>query len=1162
MKIFLILPLIIFLSISCTKKAGMTTSKIRIVGGKALSGNLATRANKGLIFYGKSNNGHTFTKKIDNDFIELAFPNGAWNFYAVSWEDNTISGGMVGHNYCAKVEGVQLNGSDVNLNLNLTNATCADPMFTISAKQSGGYNILAQPEFISCRNVSGISGHGDNSLCDATLATGSNKGTATYIKLVIPEYKSFAPNEFTRNGNAIESDCIAVDPAASLGLVDASQLSKVSSMRLPHPGASGLGVAVQVYFSEMGCDQNEGFDEFYFKEGKPNPKLKTYAAEINSNTKVSEKFFYETHLADACRAPRLNGSMFGSGLGHRNLPYVVCNKLQFDRISANFGTLKNKSFDLFGDIDFNYQEPNMIGVAPSVSTPSLSTDYYGGSSTSDRAVFNGNGFKLKNFMAKCTGGVSATYYGLFRILKYAEIKNLTVNNAGMACESKSDLGIVAGHATDTNFSNIKIHGFSEGTSRVGALVGNFVSNASGAGVISKVVVQAHVNGYAKIGGILGAADLNSGVFLSEAVFFGEIDSHFNGATPFDSFIGGVAGEIISSTTSTMEKMYVKADRISGSKIIGGFIGKSQNVAISDSYSTSLLQGQHYTNGSGDYLRMGGMVGQMDGGSLTNSFVFNIQKDMRDANDHTFGGLVGDQISAMTCTNTFYPNFIADDATSVATPCRSASGIPALDFTKTVTFSSYDTTTIWEHPDGGGTSGYDIPRLRLEASLENVFPVIKRLCQGRGDAIVGAGTQADPEWICTVEQFNNMVANKYYILKKSMNFVGSNPTEKAAGVYYLDGNNFGIMNFLKTYTASDNNGYYGLFKTLNSGSVIKNLKLINNIVYAPTMTINTSGQGVVTGILTGNNKGTITNVTMGSGNKVQYLQPNISNGALMIVGGLVGFNEGTIEKSRVDAEVFMDRPDVTPAVSSWLIVGGAVGKNYGLINGVKHHGMISRKSPISATYDIKADELIGGFVGRNSGTISSINTEGEVYINNYSSVFVSTGKVSPFVAWNEYIDSSKPAMIKDNIVQSRMNYVNYNQDSGNRNKFLPVNTNGTVLRTFFEPRNLTNYDLNYFDLPTTGAGNTVTDLLCFSGSAVGPCYTNTMLSYTVDGSNVFSVKDNGSELLTAPGSWSVLNGMGLNGTGNYVWRKFDSAASKMPELINASGNFDEIGPAFN
>lgn len=148
----------------------------------------------------------------------------------------------------------------------------------------------------------------------------------------------------------------------------------------------------------------------------------------------------------------------------------------------------------------------------------------------------------------------------------------------------------------------------------------------------------------------------------------------------------------------------------------------------------------------------------------------------------------------------------------------------------------------------------------------------------------------------------------------------------------------------------------LFATIGQGGVVRNL----NITNADEMTLS---KGVPSGILAGDNQGTIVNVFVSGTAQGDYF--DYPSGGAPALGGLVGTNEGTIVRSGANVRA-----------SNGGLVGGLVGQNSGLILQSYATGAVSGiTNPFSGVTIYQAQ--VGGLAGANSGTISQSYATGSV-----------------------------------------------------------------------------------------------------------------------------------------------------------------------------------------
>lgn len=124
-RLCLCLGMSLFFLWGCSKKAETPTRlKVTLAG---LGTMPAGVGDGGALLFGRSNDGKSFGKKIANSEEVLDIPNGQWTFFAVFWD--ATGSAMSGTVYCARSVAT-LVGSDVTINLNVSNSFCADPDFS------------------------------------------------------------------------------------------------------------------------------------------------------------------------------------------------------------------------------------------------------------------------------------------------------------------------------------------------------------------------------------------------------------------------------------------------------------------------------------------------------------------------------------------------------------------------------------------------------------------------------------------------------------------------------------------------------------------------------------------------------------------------------------------------------------------------------------------------------------------------------------------------------------------------------------------------------------------------------------------------------------------------------------------------------------------------
>jgi Subtilase family/M26 IgA1-specific Metallo-endopeptidase N-terminal region len=169
------------------------------------------------------------------------------------------------------------------------------------------------------------------------------------------------------------------------------------------------------------------------------------------------------------------------------------------------------------------------------------------------------------------------------------------------------------------------------------------------------------------------------------------------------------------------------------------------------------------------------------------------------------------------------------------------------------------------------------------------------------------------------------------------FSGFAPGSIFTGLF--DGNGgLGVNYTISDLSLASSNAPVALFPFIESGATVRNLNLAN---------VNIAGTGslIFVAPLAGENRGTISDVHVLSGNVSGGSQSGVA------AGGLVAQNKGLIQNSSSAANVSVGNSNLTIAFNA---AGGLVGTNLGTITGSSASGNVSGG----------AASLLGGLVGEN------------------------------------------------------------------------------------------------------------------------------------------------------------------------------------------------------
>ena len=535
------------------------------------------------------------------------------------------------------------------------------------------------------------------------------------------------------------------------------------------------------------------------------------------------------------------------------------------------------------------------------------------------------------------------------------IKNLTSNQGLFA--STEDSSSISGLTLD-NFTIT-----ASGDDGTGALVGN------NRGDIDDVhVINSTINGgsyYQDIGGLIG---YNKGGTISNS------SSSATVSAGSSYFVGGLVGR---DEGGSITNSYATGD-VTGNSYVGGLVGRDEGGSITNSYAAGTVTG--YNGG------IGGLVGFIENGaSISNSYVTGDVTGLQDV-----GGLVGNN-NGGTITNSFW-NTTTAGTTGVGKGSDSgATGLTGSQFATSTPFvnagwseADWDFTVdgphlVWENYEPAGST------IHISSAQE----FIDKIAQD------GTGTEGKTYVLDNDIDFST-ISN--YVAKENFagTFLGNGHTIKNLtsdqGLFVTTTNTASISDLtLENFTITASSGGIGALVGVNRGDI--------DDVHVINATINGGGSYQDIGGLIGNNQsGDISNssadVTItGDGGMYGGLVGQVVNGTITnssssgsisgnsVVGGLIGdFSSGgssSITNSYSTADV-TGNTAVGGFIGYMSIGGGSVADSYssGNVNGNS------------------SAENIGGFVGdMNSGTLTNVYAYGEVNTDSTNNVGGFAGKIT-------------------------------------------------------------------------------------------------------------------------------------------------------------------------
>lgn len=993
MKNILLTLLVLAFMASCSPPQGKTKAKFKFFVGSLVSG--PANFSGGLMIYGKSSDGKSFGKASSSTDLSEEISNGTWNFYVVGWEGSSALEGTV---YCAKDEGVELNGEEVNISLTASNANCNDTVFSFAMNGSLP-KTFPRIKLHSCSKLNAVSNQGSSCEYDPAGLSGTelrDRGFIASYKIIIPSYNSAAEGELNLKDDSeaiVSSRCTPVITGNSPSNGEAN-VSMDVNIPLGSDG-SPFTTIVRGYIGKSDCTDTKGYKDFVFKNGlqvaAPDTKTFTYNSSGNE-----VKVFTKITLDEVCSGERIDPASaasfpFAGGVGSPGAPYVICTAYQLNSINHRY---EDKSFILAKDIDLNplsaiinpppssgsYNQNFIVKAPPctkreenfypiggwnnSAECAAMSHPMGGwdntGSSGHDAftGVFDGGNKTVSNLRINRKGSF---YVGMFREVNGGKVLNLTLENAKIKGQTK--VGAIAG----------KVHS--------GALIQNVV--------VKKSRISSDHSGGQDIGGAVGRAEGASTnlkkIYVRDSFVEGANDgvggafgyvqaSTVNSVTVKRTNVscdnndcldtGGVVGKV---ENTNLTKVGFKGEVYSSGKQVGGIVGSynaSSGSILGGFYTSGLVQSDNYDID----LMVGGAVGSITSNSLAiqNGLVMN--KVIHDCNANTTACQVSDLVGKKASTSGISKVFIYDQVaftgrggeTGVSKDLDTITG----DGTMVGSAAGKLADTIWSQLFQAAGSYGAVPTIVGDLAYECTN--IDNLKAPTIQIASGKGVETNPVIICSMKQLLDIPDNStsYYVLADDLlssgNIVSGTQIKNFAGT--LDGRGHSIIN-LQMDKFSD----WGLFNNINASGTIKNLK-----VYGATQPSGASNVDAG-GFLAANNFGTIENVTV-------VPEGEISNTS----GGIVSTNKagGKI----VNSVVF-------GSLKGLESVGGVAYKNEGQISGVSSYLTMSASGA--------ASQYLGGLVADNIGTIKESEFSG--HITHYDSVgasfFSTNGDIAGIAAKN-------------------------------------------------------------------------------------------------------------------------------------------------------------------
>lgn len=979
---------------SCSKTPGKTSSKfnLKVAGIVNLSTGIGSG---GALLFGRSANGERFGKVVSATEELLDVPNGDWVFYAVMWDTAVTGKPMNDKVHCAKAP-AKLSGTDVTLNLNLTNSNCNDPEFSGGRTYVSGGNIRFADFFVEeCDELNAGTAH--------TCGFG-NQGSALSYKLVFRDFKSGSAGGLFFGSGVIASECKKID------LLDVNDLlHKGIEVNFPAGnGSSPFVASLEMFIGNDTCTPDaKGVHTVVFHQGigtpTPNPAedrivnstnicaattstfsggtaeqnakkcedyLGDYAGSCNSSgipdsikrfitsadcggsaftaTNAGIKHLVSIPKSVICdkyinQSSVIGAHAYAGGNGSKERPYKICTEWQINQIGEYTSPLTNsdKFYKLMSDLDMNktdfgpYAKPSCVGVASSVATD----DHYNFNPIAH--LFNGSCTTANVSGNQFTG----VFFG----------NNKTISNIRIGADTSVNVGV-------------------------------FRSLGSGGSVRNLFLKNLEVEGKNQVGGIAGSIAPNNASVVNVKITGGQVRGKMNGGSG-GSDVGGVVGQMgAGSPVSNISTIKVEDLDVEGILHVGGLVGNLSGGAIKN----SLFRGKiSQWDSAGN--KVGGLVGYASTGS---SITRSVSEGMIKSNVPYTGGLVGYNSGSITSsystatvvnnsyTGTMFLGGIAgysDGSLSDVFFDGSLKGAGSATYTIDGIYASGSTsgtscysTTVGTSATGCTTSNYidlrngsttpvgfavnaewvrtsgSIPRLAIEqrecALTSNQASIASQVSSGRGGVL-------NPIIICNSTQLSAIsgrASTEYYRLAEDINLYPW--TTESETVYQFNGTLFGEGRILYSATVGTAAATPQGLVRINTGT-IRNLKVYNSTMNSPDPTN-------PVGMLVGQNDGVLENIEMVENHVIGQTS----------VGGIAGVNTSGAKINLVD----IDGGKVEGTVNA----GGVVGKNN--VNGVVSRASVNLKIVNKSTPS--SFEKFGGVAGMNSGSLDQVSFRGELNFN--------------------------------------------------------------------------------------------------------------------------------------------------------------------------------------
>lgn len=865
------------------------------------------------------------------------------NVSNASTDIDASTGGLVGRAYQTTLSAVSVSGDVIGANKVGGIVGHASSSQIYSSEYSG--------ELTGAEKVGGITGLAENTYLSSSLVTGSVTGQ-NQVGGVAGAFRG-GSNYYLSSGRVSGSVTgSGSDVGGLVGHLDGGRLqySEFSGVVIGGTNTGGLAGEVQnndsnnyrqvygntVSGSVTGSDNTGGL-----------VGLLGYGAALQSSTSAAvvtgrdnvggavgsnnASNFYDVKASGAVTSSGRNvGGLVGSSGGAINYSSASGDVVGAGGVGGLVGYSTGTISDSSASGDVTGLEIEQDGEPVMTSVGGLvGLDYYGSvSNSSASGAVSGQGSSFGGLLGYIYGATVQNSVATGAVSGQHDVGGLIGAAGNLYLLNSHATGAVTGGAYDGAYD------FGDEASATGGLIGlvRDTTTIEGSYASGKVV------GVDNTGGLVGLAARNLQVNNSWAT--GDV----TGANNVGGLIGGITLQYYAS--ASFNNSYATG-KVAGATSVGGLVGYIKGQSQYDSeedetYTSSIAINDSYASGavSGNYA-VGGLIGENDQGILN---IANVYETGSVTGLGSVGGLIGYMNTGVIISDGYATGAVTGDvdvgglfghyAGSLVSNLywdRDSSGV---SISRGNDVANQDGATGLTRDQAFDASSYTFTDASHWVFINGVRPLLAS------------------EWSTNITNLHQLQLIAYdtsanYTLSNDIsaaqaNIGGSSVFQNGfSGISSLSGSLDGQGHKISNLTISSAASNVGLFGTIDSGGVVRDLALLD-------ATITSTATSAYVGAIAGTNNGTIS-IVSNSGSVTGLAQNNV------YAGGLVGYNLGTVELS----------------ASKGAVTGGAAGGISG-ING----GTIANSY---ASGVVTGSNKVGGITGEltSEGVLDTVLTTGNL-----------------------------------------------------------------------------------------------------------------------------------------------------------------------------------------